>query len=149
MTREGSHQRREGAIGLQPKRGLQVAWAAEVRPSRPAVGAHAADVAVGVDRHAPADYPAFHRAADCGDAPGGLVAQDAITRIHLGQIGRVQIATAYPAQIHFDHDLLEPQRRPRPRLHHDAPVAGWDERSGARLTGTTIRPGSAWSILAA
>jgi hypothetical protein len=42
------------------------------------------------------------------------VAEDAVTPVHLWQLGCVQIAAADIAHVHFDQDLIGPQRRARP-----------------------------------
>jgi hypothetical protein len=39
------------------------------------------------------------------------VPEDAVTAVHLRQLGCVQIATANAAQIDFDKDLIGTQRR--------------------------------------
>jgi hypothetical protein len=50
------------------------------------------------------------------DPAGGLVSEDAVTPVHLRQLGCVQIAAADAAQIDFDKDLIGSQRRARPVL---------------------------------
>jgi hypothetical protein len=48
--------------------------------------------------------------AGCRDPAGGLVSEDAVTAVHLRQLGGVQIAAANAAQIDFNEDLIGPQR---------------------------------------
>jgi hypothetical protein len=44
------------------------------------------------------------------------VSEDAVTAVHLRQLGCVQIATANAAHIDFDQDLIGSQRRAWPVL---------------------------------
>jgi hypothetical protein len=55
------------------------------------------------------------RFASC-DPAGGLVSEDAVTAVHLRQLGCEQITAADTAEIDFDHHLIGPQRRAWPVL---------------------------------
>jgi hypothetical protein len=64
-------------------------------------------------------WPIAHYAnvvAYCRDPAGGLVSEDAVTAVHLRQLGGVQIAAANAAEIDFDQDLVGSQRRGWPVL---------------------------------
>jgi len=92
-------------------------WLADRSSVAPiAVRARAVYVAVRVDRDPLIDRPVFNLVTDCCDPAGGLVAEDAITPVHLRQLGCVQIAAANTAHVDFDQDLIGPQRRARPVL---------------------------------